>query len=413
MIRQDIAKFVFETKNTLIMDEVKTHVGSWLGQAGVDPENISWTTELALIAAAFLITYLFTKAFRLIVIPAVQRITARTKATWDDYLFNRDLLGSVCRLVPPILWYVLLPFAFSGMPVLLAILQKVCLIYLIITTLRLVSTFLRTLYDISNEHEKLRNRPLKGIYQMVNLLAIIIGVILMVSVLIDKDATTILAGLGASAAVLMLIFKDSILGLVAGIQLSANDMLRPGDWITMSKYGADGTVIEVSLTTVKVQNFDKTITTLPPYLLVSDSYQNWRGMWESGGRRIKRSLYIDQQTVRFCTPEEKQDYLRKGWIGEDEAAPDAGTVNLQVFRRYLLSYLSHRSDIRNDLTQLVRQLQPTPEGLPLEIYCFTGTTEWAEYESIQDDVFSHLMAVVPQFGLRLFQRPSGRSATSA
>ena len=204
----------------------------------------------------------------------------------------------------------------------------------------------------------------------------------------------------------MLIFKDSILGLVAGIQLSANDMLRPGDWITMSKYGADGTVLEVSLTTVKVQNFDKTITTLPPYLLVSDSYQNWRGMWESGGRRIKRSLFIDQNTIRFCTPEEKQRFCAEGWMAEELTSPETELVNLYAFRNYILSYLSRREDIRNDFMILVRQLQPTPEGLPLEIYCFTDTTEWAIYERIQDEVFCHLMASVSRFGLRLYQRPS-------
>lgn len=389
------------------MDEIKTQVGSWLSSAGVDPENISWSTQLALVASVFLVSYLITKAFRLLVIPTVQRLTAKTKATWDDYLFNQRLMNSVCRLIPPILWYILLPFAFSGMPVVLELLQKACLIYLIVATLRLVSAFLNTLYEMANEHEKLRNRPLKGIYQMINLLAIIIGAILMISILLDKDATTILAGLGASAAILMLIFKDSILGLVAGIQLSANDMLRPGDWITMAKYGADGTVLEVSLTTVKVQNFDKTITTLPPYLLVSDSYQNWRGMWESGGRRIKRSLFIDQNTIRFCTPEEKQRFRAEGWMAEESASPETELVNLYAFRNYILSYLSGREDIRNDFMILVRQLQPTPEGLPLEIYCFTGTTEWAVYERIQDEVFCHLMASVSRFGLRLYQRPSG------
>ena len=386
------------------MDEIKTQVGSWLSSAGVDPENISWSTQLALVASVFLFSYIITKVFRLLVIPTVQRLTAKTKATWDDYLFNQQLMNSVCRLIPPILWYILLPFAFSGMPVVLELLQKACLIYLIVVTLRLVSAFLNTLYEMANEHEKLRNRPLKGIYQMINLLAIIIGSILMISILLDKDATTILAGLGASAAILMLIFKDSILGLVAGIQLSANDMLRPGDWITMSKYGADGTVLEVSLTTIKVQNFDKTITTLPPYLLVSDSYQNWRGMWQSGGRRIKRSLFIDMMSIGFCNRHDKEEWCAKGWLTEDEA--NGEVVNLQVFRDYVTRYLHNRPDIKQDLTILVRQGQPTAEGLPLEIYCFTNTTDWLAYESVQNRVFEHLIAVLPQFGLRLFQRPS-------
>lgn len=188
---------------------------------------------------------------------------------------------------------------------------KACEIYLVVCMLLLVSAFLNSLYEISNEHETLRNRPLKGIYQMIKLIAFGIGFIVIISIITDSNATSILAGLGASAAVLMLIFKDSLLGLVAGVQLSANDMLRPGDWITMPKYGADGDVIEVSLTTVKVRNFDKTITTIPPYVLVSDSFQNWRGMRDTGGRRIKRSINIDLNTIRFCTEEEKKRLVEK------------------------------------------------------------------------------------------------------
>lgn len=221
------------------------------------------------------------------------------------------MMISFCRLIPPLVWYILLPLVFSKLPLLLEFLQKACEIYLVVCMLLLISAFLNSLYEISNEHETLRNRPLKGIYQMIKLIAFGIGFIVIISIITDSNATSILAGLGASAAVLMLIFKDSLLGLVAGVQLSANDMLRPGDWITMPKYGADGDVIEVSLTTVKVRNFDKTITTIPPYVLVSDSFQNWRGMRDTGGRRIKRSINIDLNTIRFCTEEEKKRLVEK------------------------------------------------------------------------------------------------------
>lgn len=271
----------------------------------------------------------------------------------------------------------------------------------------LVNSFLNSLYEISNEHETLRNRPLKGIYQMINLVAIGIGIILIISILIDQNAATILAGLGASAAVLMLIFKDSILGLVAGVQLSANDMLRPGDWITMPKYGADGDVLEVSLTTVKVRNFDKTITTIPPYALVSDSFQNWRGMRETGGRRIKRSIFIDMTTVHFCSDKEKIMFASRGWIDEAQAKPETQVVNLYVFRSYLQNYLREHPRTHKELMIMVRQMQPTSEGLPLEIYCFSNTTVWPEYEQIQGEIFDHILAVIPEFGLRIFQRPSG------
>ena len=386
------------------MKELESYIGSWLTRFGVDAEDTGWGTQLLLVATVCLISYLTTTCFRRIVIPAIHKVTARTKATWDDYLFSQDMLNGFCRMIPPMVWYLLLPFAFSGLPLVQTILQKVCLVVLVVNTLRLIRTFLHSLYELAGEHEQLRARPLKGIYQMVNLLAIIVGCIVIISLLMDKDATSIFAGLGASAAVLMLVFKDSILGLVAGIQLSANDMLRPGDWITMTKYGADGTVIEVSLTTVKVQNFDKTITTIPPYALVSDSYQNWRGMWQSGGRRIKRSLFIDMMSIGFCNRHDKEEWCAKGWLTEEEA--NGEVVNLQVFRDYVTRYLHNRPDIKQDLTILVRQGQPTAEGLPLEIYCFTNTTDWLAYESVQNRVFEHLIAVLPQFGLRLFQRPS-------
>lgn len=394
------------------MEDLYVEIAQQLSDMGIDKENISWSTRLTLIALILLISYIITQLFRHLVIPAVHKITSRTKATWDDYLFNERMMTSFCRMIPPIMFYLLLPFVFNNIPQVLDILLKGCLIYLVITTLMLVNSFLNSLYEISNEHETLRNRPLKGIYQMINLVAIGIGIILIISILIDQNAATILAGLGASAAVLMLIFKDSILGLVAGVQLSANDMLRPGDWITMPKYGADGDVLEVSLTTVKVRNFDKTITTIPPYALVSDSFQNWRGMRETGGRRIKRSIFIDMTTVHFCSDKEKIMFASRGWIDEAQAKPETQVVNLYVFRSYLQNYLREHPRTHKELMIMVRQMQPTSEGLPLEIYCFSNTTVWPEYEQIQGEIFDHILAVIPEFGLRIFQRPSGNDLST-
>lgn len=394
------------------MEDLYLEVARQLSDMGIDKENLSWSTRLTLVALILLISYIMTKLFRHLVIPAVHKITSRTKATWDDYLFNEKMMTSFCRMIPPIMFYLLLPFVFNNVPQVLEILLKGCLIYLVITTLMLVNSFLNSLYEISNEHETLRNRPLKGIYQMINLVAIGIGIILIISILIDQNAATILAGLGASAAVLMLIFKDSILGLVAGVQLSANDMLRPGDWITMPKYGADGDVLEVSLTTVKVRNFDKTITTIPPYALVSDSFQNWRGMRETGGRRIKRSIFIDMTTVHFCSEREKEMFASRGWIDEAQAKPETQVVNLYVFRNYLQNYLKEHPRTHKELMIMVRQMQPTSEGLPLEIYCFSNTTVWPEYEQIQGEIFDHILAVIPEFGLQIFQRPSGNDLST-
>ena len=334
------------------MEDLNTLVAQWLAEAGWSESYITLTTKAIIILGILLVAFAVTVVFRRLIVPALQKISARTKATWDDYLFSDRVMHCTARLIPPIIWYALLRAAFYDMPLLLDVLHKGCIIYLIVVFLQLVAAFLDTLYDISSRHETLRNRPLKGVYQMIKLLAVCVGVILIVSILIGRDATTILAGLGASAAIIMLIFRDSILGLVAGVQLSANDMLRPGDWITMTKYGADGYVTEVTLTTVKVQNFDKTITTIPPYALVSDSFQNWRGMWESGGRRIKRSLLIDASTVRALTGEELAALSKKQMVEAGDAAEPV--VNLYALREYAARYIKHHPEIHPDLMQMVR-----------------------------------------------------------
>lgn len=390
------------------MEELNDAIAGWLMESGWGETYIGLTTKTIIVLGILIAAYVATMLFRHLVIPALQKISARTKATWDDYLFSDKVMHSAARLIPPVVWYILLRAAFYDMPLLLDVLHKGCLIYLIVVFLQLVGAFLDTLYDISSQHETLRNRPLKGVYQMIKLLAVCVGGILIISILIGRDATTILAGLGASAAIIMLIFRDSILGLVAGVQLSANDMLRPGDWITMAKYGADGYVTEVTLTTVKVQNFDKTITTIPPYALVSDSFQNWRGMWDSGGRRIKRSLLIDASSVRVCS-EDELARLRKIGLAEvtDSAEP---VVNLYALREYAARYIKNHPGIHPDLMQMVRMLQSTPEGIPIEVYCFTRETDWVTYERVQGAVFDHLFAVLPQFGLRAYQRSSDRDS---
>lgn len=390
------------------MEELNGPIAGWLAGIGWSKEHIDLTTKLILLGGIVIVSWLAAKLFRNLLVPALQRISRSTKATWDDHLFSDRVMRAAARLIPPVVWYVLLAAVFYDLPLLLGVLRKVCLIYLIVTVLLLINAFLDTLHEIATQHETLRNRPLKGIYQMVKLLAVCVGAILIVSILIGRDPTTILAGLGASAAIVMLIFRDSILGLVAGVQLSANDMLRPGDWITMEKYGADGYVTEVTLTTVKIQNFDKTITTIPPYALVSDSFRNWRGMRESGGRRIKRSLLIDIASVHACTPAEVEALRRKGLIVGVPESQTQTPVNLHAFRDYIRDSLKRNPEIHPDLMQMVRMLQPTAEGVPVEVYCFTRSTEWVTYEAVQDDLFDRLFAVLPEFGLRAFQRPSGQ-----
>ncbi len=386
--------------NSLLQD-----IGTLLSEYGMNQESISLTQRLLVILLIIFVAYLTDFICRKMIVPVVKRVVASTKATWDDILLSDKVLNNLCHIVPSIFIYVLLPFAFSDVPSWLHFLMKISLVYIIAATLKLICSFLTALYNLSAQHKELKDRPLKGVYQMLKIITIFLGVIGIVSVLIDKSPVVLFTGLGAAATVLMLIFKDTIVGLVAGVQLSANDMLRPGDWITMDKSGANGIVTEVTLTTVKVRNWDNTITTIPPYTLVSDSFRNWRNMQQSGGRRVKRSIYIDVRTIRFCTPDELQRFVAKGWVSADEAT--AETVNLGVFRRFLERYLSESSKVNSEMMLMVRQLQPTPQGLPLELYFFTTNTNWVPYEHIQADIFDHVLAILPQFGLRLFQSPSG------
>lgn len=376
--------------------------------AGVSESMLTWLYPFTAAFAVALFSYVCTAVFRFIVMPAVQKLTERTKAKWDDYIFNHRVMKAFRRIIPPVIWYVALPLVLTHSPGLLSFLLKVCNIYLVVVSLLFVSAFLHSLYEISEEHKKLRNRPLKGVFQMFDLLAFVVGLILIISIIIDKNAISVLAGLGASAAILMLIFKDTILGLVAGVQLTANDMLRPGDWITMQKYGANGYVREVSLTTVKVQNFDKTITTIPPYLLVSDSFQNWRGMWAAGGRRMKLSVNIDANTVRFCSADDIARFVEKGYVSASQYA-DAGfpVSNTQVYRDFMIGYMRSHPDVNKDLMIMVRMLQPTPEGLPVELYCFCSFTEWAPFEMFQSSMLDYAVVMAREFGLSIFQRPAG------
>lgn len=373
---------------------------------GVNPESMYWLYWCFVILAIAIVIYIVNLICNRGIIPLVRKLREGTRSKWDDILLNDIVLKDITRLLPPIIITALLPLAFSDGNLVLEFLLKVNTIYMIVVVSKLLCSFLNSLYNLSNNNDKLKSHPLKGIYQMLKIVVICVALIIIVSILINKNPEYILTALGASAAVLMLVFKDMIMGLVAGVQLSANDMLRPGDWISMPKYGADGDVIEVTLTTVKVQNWDKTITTIPPYALVSDSFQNWRGMTDCGGRRIKRSVYIDMRSITFCTKEQHQDFAKRGWL-EGVEREDKFVVNLHVFRNYLENYLRHHPRVSKNLTIMVRQLQPTAQGLPLELYFFSDGTDWVPYEHLQAEIFEHVFAMLPTFGLRVFQSPMG------
>ena len=388
------------------METINSGLMTWLQQMGVAEGSLLTVQRIVVIAAILLIAYVLDMICRKIVMPGVRKVTAKTQITWDDYLLNDDVLNNVCHLIPPVVVYALIPFAFPHEPALLEFVLKICWIYITVVGMKLVCAFLTSLYTISSEHEKLKNHSMKGFYQMIKLIVICIGSIVIISTLIDKDPIAILTGLGAGTAILMLVFQDTIKGLVAGVQLTANDMLRPGDWITMPKYGADGDVIEVTLTTVKVRNWDKTITTVPPYALVNDSFQNWRGMFDMGGRRVKRSINIDMNTVRFCTEEELAEFKKQPWMeGFEETGKEE--VNLYIFRHYVMHYLTHHPKVHQGLTMIVRQLQPTAQGMPIELYFFSANTAWVKYEALQAEVFDHVLATLHRFDLKVFQSPTG------
>lgn len=374
-----------------------------LERIGVATDNVNIIHWIGVISCIILLFYISSLICQKIIVPITRRITLRTQAKWDNIIFNETTLKNACNLIVGIALTATLPMlAYEG-TTLYSIAAKVCYIYIILIFVKLCCGVLTSLYQISSQAKKTKNHTIQGVFQMLKIVVICIGLIYVTSIVIDKDPTNLLAGLGASAAVLMLVFKDSIMGLVAGVQLAANDMLRPGDWITMEKYGADGMVQDVSLTTVKVQNWDKTITTIPPYALVSESFQNWRGMFDSGGRRIKRSIFIDMNSVAFCTAEQVKSLADKGLI----VTTHENMVNLTVFREWVEMWLKNHQKVNKGMITMVRQLQPTAQGLPLELYFFFDGTAWVDYEHLQAEVFEFLLATLPQFGLKAFQSPTG------
>lgn len=377
---------------------------SFLKWTGVDIGNSLPVKLTIALIAILLLFYVSRVACRRIIVPAINVLTRKTTTDWDDILLNEKALKMMCDLLVAFSLLVLAPFWINEKTTLYIIAVRACYVYITVVVTRLICNLLESLYRISNEAKKTKNHTLQGVFQMLKIVFICIGAIVVIGIVIDKDPTNLLTGIGASAAILMLVFKDSIMGLVAGVQLAANDMLRPGDWIEMPKYGADGFVTEVTLTTVKVQNWDKTITTIPPYALVSDSFQNWRGMFDSGGRRIKRSIYIDMNSVGFCNSEQIKRLVDKGYITEENKEK---SVNLTLFREWLEEWLRNHPKVNKEMIVMVRQLQPTPQGLPLELYFFFDGTMWVPYEHLQAEIFEYIFALLPEFGLRTFQSPTG------
>ena len=371
---------------------------------GIDPKVANTFDEIIIAVLLVMLAVGVDYLCQAIFVGSMKKLAQHTHYQWDTLLIKRKVVHHLVHTIPGILVYALLPLAFIKGKGLLLLSQKICAVYIVFALLLAINGFILVFLDMYNLRPVSKNRPIKGFMQVLQVLVFFIGGIVMISVLIGKSPATLLAGLGASAAILMLVFKDSILGFVAGIQLSANDMLRPGDWITVPGSNANGIVQEITLNTVKIQNFDNTISTIPPYTLVNGSFQNWRGMTESGGRRVMKSIYLDLNTIKFCTPE-MLDTFRKEIPLLADYKPDEGVVptNSQVFRVYVEKYLTSLPVVNTDLDLIISQLQSTEYGVPIQIYFFSRTKVWKEYERIQSDIFDHLFAMVPKFELKVYQ----------
>lgn len=404
---------------------VSDWIEQWIPAAGSEPLLMTGLAALGVIAlavAAYLVA-------RFIVVPIIHAVLKRSRFEWDDAIIEHKVLP---RFTPVIALMVInrgvlaVPYLSDELT---SFIQRLAMATIVVVGVRSLSALLTAVNAVYTRYEISRGRPIKGYLQVVMILAWCSAAIVVIAAIVDQSPLYFLSGLGAMTAVLLLIFRDSILSLVAGIQLTGNDLIRVGDWIEMPSFNADGDVVDIALNVVKVQNFDRTVTVIPAHKFLEHSFKNWRPMFESGGRRIKRSLHLDMNSVRFLTEDEIKrmrgfaalsDYLKEkedeiaAW--NDEHAPQGDRqerinrrrlTNLGTFRAYVINYLRRNPKVHEEMTLLVRQLEPGPRGLPLELYCFTNDTGWASYEAIQADVFDHLLAIVEEFGLRVFQEPTG------
>ena len=402
-------------------------LNTWLLNQGINEGFAFYLARGIAMLLVLLLSFIANFVAKRYIVSALTYVISKSKSRWDDAVLRQRTLNRMAHLAPAIVIYVLTPIALQGLDSAIAIIRGALLIYMIVIMMLVLDSLLNTVEDIYQNFRASKEIPIKGFIQVLKLLLYFVAAIFIISILLNKTPVYLLSGIGALAAVMMLVFKDSILGFVAGIQLAANRMVSVGDWIEMPKYGADGDVLEVALTTVKVQNWDKTITTIPTYALISESFKNWRGMSESGGRRIKRSVNIDMSSIRFCNEEMLERFGKIQYISEyietkkhelkefnqatkvDNASLVNGRrmTNIGTFRAYVKAYLQNHPMINNDMTFLIRQLPSTEHGLPIEIYVFSKDQVWANYEAIQADIFDHILAVIPEFDLRVYQNPTG------
>ena len=399
----------------------------WLIGLGIEETSTIYLKLVILLFILFILSYVTNLIVKKILIRSIRLVIQKTKTVWDDALVENKVFISLSHIAPAIVIYLTTPYIFEDFAGAIPYILRLVNAYISTVLIIVIINFLNTLKYYSENTKLFKDKPLDSYFQLVKIAIYIIGGIIILSFLLNKSPLYFFSALGAMTVVLLLIFKDTIMGFVASIQLSANDMIQLGDWVSMPKYGADGDVIEMNLTTIKIQNWDKTITTIPTYAFISESFKNWRGMSESGGRRIKRSLNIKISSIKFCTLEmlerfkkfqlikdyieEKsnkiEEYNKENKIDKSYLINGRHLTNIGIFRVYAEAYVKNNPDINLNMTCMVRQLLPTEKGLPIEIYTFSNRQEWVTYEGIMSDMFDHLIAAVPEFELEVFQNPTG------
>lgn len=383
------------------MENIRIFVEELISLTGLSGSAVPVLRHVLLVLIAILLAVLAGLLCRRIIVPIVRRLTAHTDARWDDVLFGEKVLISACHIVPAIVIWQLLPLVFYQYPVVRELLTRATAIYITVMTVRLVLVFISAVKELEGDERSARQQYLYSFMGVVRIVIIFVAVIIVVAIVLDRDPMKLFAGLGATSAVLMLVFQDTIKGLVAGIRLTSNDMLHKGDWITVPKAGANGIVEDMSLTTVKIRNFDNTMVTVTPQSLVDDSFQNWNGMQQGEGRRVNRTVHYDFRSIRVVDEALRKQLLDKKYFKAGEVK--TGMVNMTLYRQYLAAWFSHHPLVNPDMTLMVRQMDPTPEGLPVEFYFFLKEKEWVPYENQMAEIMEHIYAVTPDFGLQIYQ----------
>ncbi|RMZ51881.1 mechanosensitive ion channel family protein [Flavobacteriaceae bacterium PRS1] len=408
------------------MSNLKHLLYDYLVSVGVTESLSEYLNMIALLILLFIVMFIIGFVARKILLTVSTRLSSKSKTNFDDLLVANKTPRNIARIIPLLIAIEFNPFVFSDFDYAEKVVEKGLQVFAIVLTLWIVRSFLNTLKDYFKTLPRLKDKPIDSFMQVFMIFTWIVGVFSAFAIITDTEIWAYFTALGAASAIIILVFRDTILGFVASIQVSINDMVRIGDWITFEKYGADGDVIEINLSTVKVQNFDKTITTIPTYALISDSFKNWRGMENSGGRRIKRSLNIKLNSIKYLSENEIDklkkidlisaylkkrhsdisEYNIKNNINKELLLNGRNLTNIGVFRKYLETYVEHHSAINKDMMIMVRQLAPTTQGIPLEIYAFSSDKRWKNYEYIMSDIFDHLIAAVPYFDLEIFELPN-------